>query len=176
MHDCVFGFDAGKLLQQSSAAVVVVLLRISQALFVLGRVDFYSVALGRSRLGPLHGSCGNGLGDLSLAHTGGVFLLEDLANGIGLGGTRLFGSSVIVYPLHMVKKVPAAGKSISRNGSLASWVETKVWVVSVAVESMGFTFMTEEASVGRKVQILSSTSSHLTSIWLQVGVQVFANS
>lgn len=50
-----------------------------------------------------------------------------------------------------------------------------MWVVSVAVESMGFTFVTEEASVGRKVQVLSSTSSHLTSIWLQVGIQIFAD-
>jgi hypothetical protein len=40
---------------------------------------------------------------------------------------------------------------------------------------MGFTLVTEEASVGREVQVLSSTSSHLTSIWLQVGIQVFAD-
>ena len=75
----------------------------------------------------------------------------------------------------MVKKVPAPGESISGNGSFASWVEAQVWVVSVAVESMGFTLVTEEASIGGKVQVLSSTSSHLTSIWLQVGIQVFAD-
>lgn len=44
----------------------------------------------------------------------------------------------------------------------------------MAMEPVGFTFMTEQASVGRKVQVLSSTSSNLTSVWLQVGIQVFA--
>lgn len=74
----------------------------------------------------------------------------------------------------MIKKIPTAGKSISGNSSFASWVETEVRVISVAMESMCLTLVAEEASVGREVQVLSSTSSHLTSIWLQVRIQVFA--
>jgi hypothetical protein len=78
-----------------------------------------------------------------------------------------------VNPLHVVKKVPPTGESKSRNGSVASLKQAQVSVISVTVESMGFTLVTEQAGIRRKMQILSRACSNLTPVWLQVGVQVF---
>jgi hypothetical protein len=76
-------------------------------------------------------------------------------------------------PLHVVKKVPPTRKSKSRNGSVASVKKAQVRVISVAVESMGFTLVAEQASIRREMQVLGRTCGNLTPIWLQVGVQVF---
>jgi hypothetical protein len=43
----------------------------------------------------------------------------------------------------VVKEVPATGETISRDGTVASFKETKMGVVSVAVEAVGFALMTE---------------------------------
>lgn len=76
-------------------------------------------------------------------------------------------------PLHVVKEVPSAGKAISRDRSVTSFKQTQVGVVSVAVQSMGFSLMTEKASVGRKLQLGIHTGGNLAAIRLQVRVQVF---
>lgn len=75
----------------------------------------------------------------------------------------------------MVKEIPAAGKSISRNGSFATFKKAQMWVVSVSMESMRFTFVTEKASIGREMQIQNSTLRDFASIWLQVRIQIFTN-
>lgn len=46
-------------------------------------------------------------------------------------------------PPHVVKEVPATGETISRDGTVASFKETKMGVVSVAMETVGFALMTE---------------------------------
>jgi hypothetical protein len=74
----------------------------------------------------------------------------------------------------MVEKVPSARESISWNRSVTSFKEAQMGVVSVTVESMGFTLVPEEAGIGREMQVLSCTGSDLASIRLQMGVQVFA--
>jgi hypothetical protein len=48
-----------------------------------------------------------------------------------------------VDPPHVVKEVPATGESISWDGTVTSFKETKVGVVSVAMETVGFALMTE---------------------------------
>lgn len=48
-------------------------------------------------------------------------------------------------------------------------------VVSVAMESVSFSLMTEKTSIRRKVQLSIHTCRHLAAIWLQVGVQIFTS-
>lgn len=74
----------------------------------------------------------------------------------------------------MVKKIPPAGESISGYGSLTSIKVAKIRIISVAVESMGFAFVTEKTSIGRELQLSVHTSGYLAAIWLQVRVQIFA--
>lgn len=153
---------------------MIVALRILESLPVLDWVGFHGVPLGRSRFGPLHGWCCDRLGDLSLAYAGRVLLLQNLASGICLWRTGLFGASVIMHSFHVVKEVPSPGKSISRNGPFTSFENAQVWVVSMTVESMCFTFVTEKTSIGREVQICVGTGWNFTPIWFQVGIQIFA--
>jgi hypothetical protein len=74
---------------------------------------------------------------------------------------------------HVVKQVPAAGEAVSRNGAVASFEKAKVGVVSVAVESMGFALMTEEASVGRELELSIHAAGGPAAVRLEMRVQVF---
>lgn len=77
-------------------------------------------------------------------------------------------------PSHMVEKIPPAGKSISGNRSITTLKEAKVGVISVAMESVGFPFMSEKTRIGRKLQLGIQAGGHLATIWFQVRIQVFA--
>jgi hypothetical protein len=112
---------------------------------MLGSVGFHGVALRRGGLGAFHRGTADGLGDLPLTHAGAVLSLgSDRATGsCGLRRAWLILGSVVMNPLHVVEKVPPTRKSKSRNSSVASVKETQVRVISVAVESMGFTLVTE---------------------------------
>ena len=50
---------------------------------------------------------------------------------------------VVVDTTHVVVQVPSTWESKSGHGSLASFEEAQVGVISVAVESVGFTFVAE---------------------------------
>lgn len=76
--------------------------------------------------------------------------------------------------LHMIVEVPPTRKSITWDRSLTSFKEAKMGIVSVAVESMGFPLVTEKAGIGREVQLLGHAGRDLASVWLQMGIQVFA--
>lgn len=52
----------------------------------------------------------------------------------------------------MVTLVPPSRKAVVVSGSLASWKLAKVWVDSVVVHSVHFTFMSEQAGIGRKAK------------------------
>jgi len=80
----------------------------------------------------------------------------------------------IVDPLHVVAKVPFAREAVSWFGSLTGWEPAKVRVFSMSVQSMGFTFMTEQTGIRREHFLLAFWFWHLTSIWPQMGVQIFA--
>jgi hypothetical protein len=74
---------------------------------------------------------------------------------------------------HVVKQVPAAGEAVSRNGAVASLEKAEVGVVSVAVKSMGFALMTEEASIGRELKLSIHAARGPAAVGLEMRVQVF---
>lgn len=70
----------------------------------------------------------------------------------------------------MVTLVPSSWKAVVVPGSLASWEFAKVWVDSVVVHSVHFTFMSEQAGVGRKAK--APAVLVLGSVLARVGLQV----
>lgn len=56
----------------------------------------------------------------------------------------------LVHSLHVVTQIPSAGKAISGFAPFTTFEGTKVRVLSMSVESMGFSFMPKQASIGRK--------------------------
>jgi hypothetical protein len=76
-----------------------------------------------------------------------------------------------VYTLHVVTKVPVAGKAISGHTSLATFIGAEERFVAVSMHGVGFTLMAEEASSGREIEGL--TSSDLAVIWLEVRIHEF---
>lgn len=75
--------------------------------------------------------------------------------------------------LHVVVQVPSTGESKSRNGSFTSLEQAQVGAFSVAVHSMGFTLVAEEACVGGETQHVVYAGGVLAPVGLQMGVQVF---
>jgi hypothetical protein len=69
-------------------------------------------------------------------------------------------------------EVPASGKAISWYGSLARREEAEMRVFAMAMHAMGFSLVAEETSVGGEVCI--DAGANLASVWLEVGVEVFA--
>ena len=106
------------------------------------------------------------------------FILALLASGrVGWwrrsAGTALGGSRVIMHALHVVSQVPMAWEAISGNAAVAAFICTEVGFVAVAVHSVGFTLMTEEAGRGREPGVL--TCYNLAPVGLQMGVDKFAS-
>lgn len=79
-----------------------------------------------------------------------------------------------MHTAHVVEEVPSTWESISRNGAFTSFPQAEVGVISVAVESMGFALVAEEACVRGEAQLSIHASGDLAAVGLQVGVQVFA--
>jgi hypothetical protein len=61
---------------------------------------------------------------------------------------RSLGRGVVVNTTHVVEEVPSTGESISRHGSVASFEQAKVRVVTVTVESMGLALVAEQTGIG----------------------------
>lgn len=76
--------------------------------------------------------------------------------------------------LHVVVQVPSTGEPKSRHGSLTSLEQAQMGAFSVAVHSMGFTLVAEEACVRGESQHVVHAGGVLAPVGLQVGVQVFA--
>lgn len=74
--------------------------------------------------------------------------LSSLSGRLGRGnwGRTAGASMVVVNTLHMVPKVPLARESVSGNGTLTSLVNTKEGLISVAMESVCLTLMSQKAS------------------------------
>lgn len=75
---------------------------------------------------------------------------------------------------HVVVQVPSTGEASSGNGPLTSLPEAQVGVVSVAMESVGFALVAEQACVRGEAQLGIHASGDLAAVGLQVGIQVFA--
>ena len=80
--------------------------------------------------------------------------------------------TVIVYPLHVVKKVVPPRKTIAWESALAASVEAKVRSVAVAVHAVSLALVTEEASGGRELLLGASVLS--AAEWLEVGINELA--
>lgn len=76
-----------------------------------------------------------------------------------------------MYPAYMVTEVPVAGESISSGTTLTTLRSTQVWLITMPVHSVSFTFVAEEASHRREAG--GYTRIDLTLIRLQVGVNSF---
>lgn len=48
---------------------------------------------------------------------------------------------VVMYTLHVVKQVVASRKSVAWDAALAARIEAKVWTLSVAMHTVGLSFM-----------------------------------
>lgn len=72
---------------------------------------------------------------------------------------------------HMVMKIPPAGESISRDGPFAGGEMAEMGILSMAMHSMCFSFMAEEASIGRKMSI--HALADLAAVWLQMRIKIF---
>lgn len=156
-------------------ALVEVPFGILQALSVL---DSGLVGLGRSvgvdGAGTLHGRCRGRAGD-STSLAAGSFLLLGRDDGRGgLWGAKALRGLVVVHAAHVVVQVPSTGESISSDGSFASVPKAEVRVVSVAMQSVGFALMAEQARVGRKAQLGIHAGRDLAAVGLQVRIQIFA--
>jgi hypothetical protein len=81
---------------------------------------------------------------------------------------------IVMNTFHVITQVPLARESISRNGTLTALINTKERLVAMTVESVGLTFMAEEASSRREAGALARLS--LAAVGLQVRVHEFASS
>jgi hypothetical protein len=176
VHRGILGSDVAQLLEETGAAVVIVPFRVLEPLIVVGwglldRLE--GVALGLAGASALHGLSARDASHPTLA-SGGLLLLRSLADSGGsVRRARTVRRSIVVDTPHVVKKVPSAGESISGNGTVASFKEAEMRVVSMAMESMSFALVTEEACVGRELQLGIHAGGHLATVWLQVGIQIF---
>ena len=66
-----------------------------------------------------------------------------------------------------------AWEAISGGTALTAFISTKIGFVAVSMHSVGFTLMTEKACRGRETGVL--TSNNLAPVWLQMGVDKFAD-
>lgn len=97
--------------------------------------------------------------------------LGRLSNTRGRGAAST--SVVIVDSLHVIPEVPLTGKSISRSGTLATVVDTKERLVTMAMEAVSLTLVAEEAGSRRESSTLARIS--LAAIGLEVRVDEFAS-
>lgn len=178
MHSGILRHDLANLLEQPRTAVVVVALRILQALSVVrgGLVGSLDGTGLRGRPGALHGCCARGAEHALL--TAQVLLpLGCVARGRGgrggLGRAGVLGGSVVVDSAHVVVEVPAAGEAVAWDGTVASFEEAEVGVVAVAVEAVGFALVTEEAGVGGELELGVHAGGDLAAVGLEVRVKVF---
>lgn len=83
------------------------------------------------------------------------------------------GRRVVMDTPHVIVQVPSTRESISGNGSFTTLPEAQVRVVSVAVESVGFTLVPEETCIRGETQLGFHAGGNLAAVGLQVGIQVF---
>ena len=79
-----------------------------------------------------------------------------------------------MHAAHVVVQVPSTRESESGNGTITSLPQAQVRVVSVAVESVGFTLVTEQACVRGETQLGFQAGGDLAAVGLQVRIQVLA--
>lgn len=176
VHGRILGTDVAKLLKEATVAVIVVPFSGLDVLAVVGSgllEGLQWVCLGLGGASSLHGLSSADTSDSALASSG--FLLFGLiGGGRSIRGAGALRGSVVVDSPHVVKEIPTAGETVSWDGTVTSFKEAKVGVISVSVKSMGFALMTKQACIGREMKLSIHTARDPTAVWLQVGIQVFA--
>lgn len=66
----------------------------------------------------------------------------------------------------MVSQVPLARETVTWNSTFAAFIDAKEGLVAMSMQSVGLTFMTEQASSGGEAGAFTRFS--LAAIWLQV--------
>lgn len=116
----------------------------------------------------------------SLAAGGGL-LFRDIGLPLAaLGGLRsgsgrrgATGTTVIIVnALHVVPEVPLAGETITGHSTLAAVVHAKERLVTMAMQSVGLTLVTKEASGGGESSSLTGIS--LAAVGLEMRIHEFA--
>lgn len=175
VHGSIPRRDVTQLLQQTRAALDEVLLGILEALSKaggsLGGLD--GASLGVDGAGALHGGSRGGTGDSSLAASG-LLLLDLTSARRGLRRAVALGGGIVVHTTHVVVKVPSPWESISWNGPFAALPQAEVGVISMAMQSVGFTLVAEQTGVGREAQLGINAGGDLAAVRLQMGIQVLA--
>lgn len=177
VHRGVLGCDLAEILQQTRATLVVVALGVLQTLAMLCSGGFEGTGLGMNGASALHGRGRSGIRDASSSLAAGSVLLLGWWSDAGrrsLGGAVALRGSVVVDSPHVVVQVPSTRESKSNDGSITSFKEAQMGVISVAVESVGLTLMTEKTGVRGETQLGNHAIWDLAAVGLQVGVQVFA--
>lgn len=90
----------------------------------------------------------------------------------GLSNVLACLTIVIVYTLHVITKIPAAWKAISRKRTLTTIIGTSERLSTMAMHTVSFALMTEQTGSGRETGIF--TSSYLATVWLQMRINKFA--
>lgn len=74
--------------------------------------------------------------------------------------------------VHVIMEIPLAREAIARLGSVTTGVGAWVGLSAVAMHTVRLPLMSKQARSRRKLQVLAT--SHLATIWLEVGVHKFA--
>jgi hypothetical protein len=75
---------------------------------------------------------------------------------------------------HVVVQVPSPWESISWDGAVATFPQAEVGVISVSMQSVGFTFVAEQTGVGREAELGINAGGDLATVGLQVRIQILA--
>jgi uncharacterized membrane protein YadS len=73
---------------------------------------------------------------------------------------------IVMNSLHVILKIPLAGKTIADDATLTALIVAKERLIAMAMEAVGLTLVAEKASRGRKPSAF--TRICLATIWLQV--------
>lgn len=79
---------------------------------------------------------------------------------------------MVMDTLHVVKQIVSPWESIAGNAALAAGVVAQMWTVTMAMHSVGFPLVAEQA--GSRRELLFGTCLDLAPEWLQVGINVLA--
>lgn len=151
VHGGILRGDIAEFLEQARAAVVVVALGILEPLAVVACSLLESLRGTGLRVrgsGPLHCLRTRCTRHSALASASLLLFRGGNARGRVFWRARSLGRGVVVNTTHVVEEVPSTGESISRDGSVASFEQAKVRVITMTVEPMSLTFVAEETGIG----------------------------
>lgn len=73
---------------------------------------------------------------------------------------------VVVHTLHVIAEVPLAREAVALNGTLAALIDAEEGLVTVSMQSVSLTFVTQQAGGGGEASPFARIC--LATVWLQV--------